>query len=66
MNLCLLGKRMGAWEGHVHTATFKMDNQQGPTVQHTELYSMLCANLDGKVWRRMDTVYVWLSPFTVT
>ena len=22
----------GVWEGHVHTATFKMDNQQGPTV----------------------------------
>ena len=22
----------GVWEGHVHTATFKTDNQQGPTV----------------------------------
>ena len=22
---------------HVHTAMFKMDNQQGPTVQHREL-----------------------------
>ena len=20
------------WDGHVHTAVFKMDNQQGPTV----------------------------------
>ena len=22
----------GVWDGHVHTAIFKMDNQQGPTV----------------------------------
>ena len=21
----------GVWDGHVHTAVFKMDNQQGPT-----------------------------------
>ena len=27
-------------------AIFKMDNQQGPTVQHRELCSMLCDSLD--------------------
>ena len=27
-------KRQGVWDGHVHTAIFKMDNQQGPNVQH--------------------------------
>ena len=33
-----------------------MDNQQGPIVQHMELYSILCGSLDGKgVWERMDT-----------
>ena len=41
MNLRLSGswgERMGerdsqaVWEGHIHTAVFKMDNQQGPTV----------------------------------
>ena len=26
------GKRQGVWEGHEHTAVFKMDKQQGPTV----------------------------------
>ena len=33
-NLWLLGEgdSSGLWEGHVHTAIFKMDNQQGPTV----------------------------------
>ena len=29
-----------------HTAKLKMDNQQGPIVQHTELYSKLCASLE--------------------
>ena len=23
---------LSVWDGHVHTAIFKMDNQQGPTV----------------------------------
>ena len=41
-----------------------MDNQQGPTVQHWELYSMLCGSLDGRgVWGRMDTsTYMGESP----
>ena len=47
---------LGVWDGHVHTAIFKMDNQQGPTVWYRELCSMLCGSLDGKeAWRRMDT-----------
>ena len=34
MNLWLPGGKYSKeiWEGHVHTAIFKMDNQQGPTV----------------------------------
>ena len=34
MNLWLLGERdsWGVWEGHVHSAVFKMDNQQGPII----------------------------------
>ena len=32
-----------------------MDNQQGPTVEHRELCSVLCGSLDGRgVWGRMD------------
>ena len=46
----------GIWNGHVHTATFKMGNQQGSTVQPRELHSVLCGSLDGRgVWGRMDT-----------
>ena len=28
----------GVWDGHVHTAIFKTDNQQGLTAQHVDLY----------------------------
>ena len=48
-------------------AVFQTDNQQEPTAEHTELYSMLCSSLDGRGdWGRMDTrICDWLSPFTV-
>ena len=43
-----------------------MDNQQGPTVEHVELCSMLCGSLDGMgVWGGWIHVNVWPSPFTV-
>jgi len=46
----------GVWDGHVHTAIFEMDNQQGSIVLYRELCSILCSNLDGRgIWRRMDT-----------
>ena len=49
------GKEAGSLDRRVHTAIFKMDNQQGPTIQHRELCSMLCGSLDGwGVWGRMD------------
>ena len=50
----------------MHTAIFKIDNQEGPTVEHRELSSMLCGSLNGRgVWDRMGTGYGWLSPFAV-
>ena len=27
----------GAWDEHTYTTAFKIDDQQGPTVQHREL-----------------------------
>ena len=33
---------------YIHTAIFKMDNQQGPPVEHRELCSMLFGSLDGR------------------
>ena len=47
---------MPQYKTYVHTAIFKVDNQQGPTVEHRELCSMLRGSLDGRgVWGRMDT-----------
>ena len=53
-------------DGHVHTAIFKMDNEQGPTSENMELCSVLYSSLDRrKVWGRMDTcLYIWLNPFS--
>jgi len=60
------GKRKNVWDRHAHTAVFKMDNQQGLTVEHRELCSMLCVSLNGREsggeWIH---VYEWLSPFAV-
>ena len=34
---------------HTLTAMSKIDNQQEPSVQHRELCSVLCNNLNGKI-----------------
>ena len=53
----------GVCNGHVHSAIFKMNNQQGPTVQQSELCSMLCGSLDGtEVQGRMDTCVCTAEP----
>ena len=31
-----------------NTAIYKLDNQQGPTVRHKDLYSALCNNSHGR------------------
>ena len=44
------GKREGVWGGHVHTALFKINNQQGPTcciAQETLL--IFCNNWEKKL-----------------
>ena len=45
-----LGRKdsQGVWDGHVHTAVLKMDNQQRPAVWHRKLCSVLCGSLDGR------------------
>ena len=48
-------------EWTLHIAIFKMDNQQGPTVQHITLRSRLYSCLDRKgVWGRM-AIYVHMA-----
>ena len=48
-------KAYGTEESGMDRTLFQMDNQQGPTVEHSELCSVFCASLDGRgVWGRMD------------
>ena len=46
---------LGVWDGHVQTATFRMDNQQGPAVQSMELCSAHMAAWMGWGVGRMET-----------
>ena len=64
-------KGEGVWDGHVHTALFKTDNQQEPTAQHREVCSMSCGSLNGKRILRIGTCicmaeYLCYSSETIT
>ena len=37
--------KLGVWDEQIHTTVYKIDEQQGPTVYHRELYSISCNNL---------------------
>ena len=40
--------KLGVWDQQIHTTIDKIDKQQGPTIQHRELYSISCNNYNGK------------------
>ena len=61
----------GVWDRLVYTALFKIDNQQGPTRQHSERCSVLHGSLDGRFLGRMDACVcmaesLHCSPETIT
>ena len=37
--------KLGVWDKDIHITIYKRDKQQGPTLQHRELYSKPCNNL---------------------
>ena len=41
---------VGVWDLQIQTSINRMDKQQGPTVEHRELYSVSC---DKPYWKRM-------------
>ena len=44
------------WDWYIHTAIFKIGNQQRPTVYPKEFCPMWCDNLNGKrTWKGVDT-----------
>ena len=52
----------GLWDGHVHTAVFNMENQQGPAGNSAPLH--VAAWMGGEFGREWIHAYVWLSCFT--
>ena len=50
----------GGWDGHVHSAIFKMDNQKDLTIQHGELCSILCGSLDGREFGEGENQYMFM------
>ena len=67
------------WEGQVHTAVFKIDNQPESTVEHLERCLMLCDRLDGRgscgkidtcvcmaesLRYSLETITTWLIDYT--
>ena len=49
----------GVWDGHVHSAIFRMGSQQGPTVCYVPVW------MGGEFGGEWIHVHVWLSPFSV-
>ena len=39
---CWEGDGVEVWDWQMQTTIYRMDKQQGPTVQHRELYSISC------------------------
>ena len=40
-----VGNKLGVWDQQIQTTVYKIDKQQGPAVQHRELYSVYCNNV---------------------
>ena len=40
-----VGNKLGVWDQQIQTTVYKIDKQQGPAVQHRELYSISCGKL---------------------
>ena len=55
----------GVWGGLAHTALFKMDHQQGPTIGNSAP-RYRAAWMQGAFEEEWIHVYVWLSPFLVS
>ena len=69
LNLGLLGGRMrgrDSWgDRHLHTAIFKMNNQQGTTENSAHGYMAAWMGGEFKGEGIHVYVYIWLSPFAV-
>ena len=53
------GGNLGIWGEQIH-AVHKIDKQQGPTVEHRELYSMFYNNLYGEKNLKKKWIFVYV------
>ena len=47
------GNGVGVWDQHMQTIIYKMDKQEGPTVQQREQYSISYINHNEKIFKVM-------------
>ena len=50
--------KSGAWNQQIETVIYKIDKEQGPTVQHRELYSIHYNNLE-KTVKKNPHIYMY-------
>ena len=49
---------LAVWDQQMQTLIYRMDKQEGPTVQHSELCSISCENHNGKEYEK---IYIFES-----
>ena len=49
---------LGVWDQQMQTSAYRMDKQQGPTVQHRGLYSISVIRHNGKEYEKQD-IYMY-------
>lgn len=53
--------RVGVWDEQMQSIMYRMDRQQGPTVEHTELYSIPYSKPQWKrTWKACVCVYIYI------
>ena len=53
-------KGLGVWDQQLQTIIYRIDKQQGPTVQHRELYSISLINHNGKEYEK-EYMYICIT-----
>ena len=57
---------LGVWDEQMQPLVYRMDTQQGPTVEHRELYSISCDKPSWKrIWKKKVSICVQLNNFAL-
>ena len=54
--------KLGVWDQQIQTTIYKIDKQQGPSIQHRELSSMSCNNLYRKESEK-EYIYMYVCTY---